>query len=278
MQKKSNQDYQKQLEDIIKKLNRPYWDERDFFWEIFFDVIIEVYAGNLDFSTQRKNKGGKTYMKCKRDYNEILLICLVIQKWLYNSSNKWDLSNKDLIMIRWLSLVFEFDDYKRIYNSRQKKYSNLATPPRDFFMPRAIKSEYEKQYMQNLDNEHFLRLWSKYLVWNDFSTYIQPFTFDHYKNCIDFMLNQCDKNKFTKRTLLKIQQWIKAFLRNIKIDNNSLSHARTERAYNWNDSFDAVFYSEQVRESYKWTWDRFCEHYPKEIENKFREVIWKRIK
>lgn len=267
-------DYKKQLNNIIEKLNQPYYEERQFFSEVFFSVLIE----NLDFTTVRKNKWGKTYMKCTRDYNENILICLVIQKWIYNSIKKKDLSNRDLIIIRSLSLIYKFDDYEKIYNIYNKKYPNLKNPPRDFFEPYKIRSEYDKTYWAKLSKEHFMKLFLKYLEWNDFSTYIQPFTFDYYKRCIDFIMDQCDNKKYTKKTLLKIQLWIHAFLHDIKIDNSELTYLRTERSYRWDDSFDAVFHSEQIWESYVWTRNRFYEHYPKEIEEKFWNIIWRRNK
>ena len=58
-----------------------YSDKARFFNELF----IMALHSNIDFSIKRRKKWWEYWnYKISKDYNEIILTCLEIQKWIYN--------------------------------------------------------------------------------------------------------------------------------------------------------------------------------------------------
>lgn len=277
MGKLSEKEYKEKLNYIMTKVNESFSEEKKFFREILlFSLISNI---DIDFTVKRKNRWGKTTMECPKEYDENIIICLVLLKWIFNSIWKKRISNKKLILIRWASIVWNFDELWDLICKYKKKYPRLYTLPYPYYKSQLLLPKLKQDSKRNINKNHDYMLWLDDIWWNDFDAY-DFFPFDYYKKYIDLLLGFCDNDKQKSKTFETIQTGIRYFLRDIGIKkDNWLTYSFSKTMYSsGKDSFDTVFYSEQWEESYLKTRNRFYEHNQTEIIKKFCKLIWRRKK
>lgn len=222
------------------------------------------------------NSNEKLYERKDRTYNKAIKISLVILKLLNNSQpqnkRKKKLTNTDLILIRWTALGMNFNCDERYLKTLAKKHPKLLTPPEEYI--EAIK--YHRVSENNKKDS------TKYIdvTWNDFSSYIDPkiISYDYYYRYLTLLAKEIDYNQNNLPSALPfIAEGIRSFLSDIKINNENLNYVSNNIRYEKsNDSFEVVFFSNQWEKSYMNTRNRFLKHYPKKIEKKFKQIIWKK--
>lgn len=252
------------IEKRLKFLQNRYSDEVEFFNSLF---LVAIHS-NIDFSITRRKKwwAYSNYKIKKDDYDEAILTCLEVQKWIYNSINRKKLRDEDLIFIRWQAVAIHFGLKDSVYETVIKKHSNTKNFPKDY--KKAVT--YPWTIWEDDDIEKGLSAKK-----NNLANYLKPFKFEHHKKLIDLLMKYCDNPAKWMNTLL-IQESVKSFLHDIDIDKNAwLTYTKKEYSHSDN-SFNAVFYSEQGKESYFLTRIRFCENYFDKIEPKFNKIVWKK--
>lgn len=241
-----------------------YSDKVYFFNELF---TLALHS-NIDFSIKRRKKWWEySNYKIPKDYNVIILTCLEVEKWIYNSIKSNNIKDKDLIFIRWLARDIDYNLWEDVYKNTLKKYKNIKKQPQDYI--NALT--YPGTIWENDDVRE-----SRPATNNNLANYLKPFKFENYKKLIDLLMRYCD-NPAKWVNIPLIQESVKSFLHDIDIDKDVwLTYTKKEYSYSDN-SFNAVFYSEQGKESYFLTWNRFCENYFDKIESKFNKIVWKKI-
>lgn len=273
MPKLSEKEYKEKLNYMIAKVNESYSEEKKFFREILLFFLVSNI--DIDFTVKRKNRWWKTTTECPKQYDENIIICLVLLKWIFNSIWNKKISNKKLILIRWASVVWNFDNLGESISKYKKKYPRLYTIPYPYYKSQILLPKLKQNSKRNVNKNREYMLWLDDVWWNDFNTY-DDFPFDYYKRYIDLLLELCDDDKPKWKTFETIQTGIRYFLRDIEIkQDNWLTYSFSKTMYsNGKDSFDTVFYSEQWGESYLKTWNRFYEYNPTEIIRKFWKKLW----
>lgn len=251
------------IEKRLKYLHEYYFNEVKFFSTLFMIAC----SSHLDCSINRRKKWWEySNYKIPKDYNEIILTCLEVQKRIYNSINHNKLKDEDLIFIRWQACAINFDLKDSVYETIIKQYPNIKKTPQDY---KKVVT-YPGTIWENEDIKKSLSAKK-----NNLANYLKPFKFRNYKKLIDLLMKCCDINVREMDTSL-IKDSVKNFLHDIEIKGkNELSYTK-KKYFHSNDSFNAVFYSEQGKESYVLTWNRFYNNYPEEIETKFNKVVWKK--
>ena len=235
----------------IEKLGLYYYFDIRTFYDIFRHIILNWEDLNL-----RKD----------RKFNKAIKISLTILKLLNNSIEKNRTTNEDLIFIRWTSAKFKFWRPNNIYNAIKKKNPTIVNIPDDY--TKALDSDWLPQ-----DNDNKI---TKYLSIErpDFPGYIEWIPHETFYKNISSLLVELDNWKLTDMGRSAIESWIKAFLQDIEINHNSITHSFTKMNYaNSNNYFEAVFFSEQWKESYAGTRNIFQKLNLKGINDKFDKII-----
>jgi len=257
--------------NAISLLTINYMEEISFFCYIF----LFLYKQNVDLSIKRRNKWREGYSDyiVNKKYNETILISLVILKRIKNVKLEKKITNEDLIFIRWCAINEHLNLDGDNLNIIKKTQPNILRVPNDF--TDAIEHSRTIIDKDNYDLHKIIKAKK-----NDFSSYINIFSFSHYKKCIDLLMRECDNIFMLDESLIKeIKNTVSIFLRDIKINRDTLKYVREKKRdfQNNNNSFLSVFESSEINNSYSLTWNRFCDHYPEEIESRFFEIIWKKI-
>ena len=239
------------IKNRIEKLALFYYLEIRAFYEIFWQII---------FFWEDLNK------RKDRKFNKAIKITLTILKLLSNSQKKNKVTNDDLIFIRWTAEHFKFWLNKNLYNNIKKKYPTIKNVPDDYTI--ALNSDWLPQDNDN-KIENYLSIERP-----DFPGYIEWIPHETYYKNLWLLLIELDKGKWTDITKNLIESWIKAFLRDIKINHNQITHSFSKMIYaDSDDSFEAVFFSEQGKESYAETWNIFQKLNLKGMNDKFDLII-----
>lgn len=269
-EKITNTDNKKKIKPVSERIKRERQDE--LFWFYYSEIknlnelfmFLDVYENKLDLRKERK-------------YNNVIKISLVLLKLLYNAKqiDEKKLTNEDLLFIRWTYIecyrfYFSrnwFNYYKNKYYSLTKDSSSFVQIPKDY--DEAITASWIWQDDKKNIKE---RLYAKK---SDISSYIAGIPFDCYCYCIQLLLTELELGEiWLNSSIPLIDEGIRSFLRDIKIDRSNLVYKESNRTYeNTDDSFNAVFYSTEGDESYVSTRCRFCVKYKKQLNDKFNLLI-----
>ena len=260
---------------IIRDIKRKPTDEK--IQQEIRNNLISLYFSELQYFSQillfvlKFDKD--LYLRKDRKYNKAVKISLVILKLLNNSQTKnklkKKLTNTDLILIRWTALKSNFFCDSEYLKELEKKHPKLLNSP----------EEYDEAIKYNRVTENNKKDSTKYIdvKWNDFSSYIDPRTIpnDCYYKYITLLAMELDSDNWNLPSARQfVEDWIKSFLSNIKINIEELTYtANNLHQKKSDDSFDVVFFSDQWNRSYTLTRNRFLEHCFKKVDKKFNEII-----
>ena len=251
----------KQVVTAIKyDLSQYLFKEREFFSSILKCMIEE----DVDLSIKRTNRWWKTTTEITKEFNEKILVSLVVTKRFYYLWKGRHLTNGELVCIRWL----EVDSWSlRPY---YKKYSNLKKLPK----------MYEKAFDRNrkvmwISTYLLAEIIKKDLSKCSFHKYIKSLDFDQYSLCIKTYLHKFwtyGKSEFKDiiiKALAENFNWLKVKWR---LDDLYIG-TDLEKSLEYKTSFDKVYNSPKIRKNLWKTWDRFYNIFPEEIEGAFSGVI-----
>ena len=236
--------------------------------ELFSAILKCMFDENVDLSIKRTNRWWKTESKMTKTYNEKILVSLVVIKRLYYFWKWRHLSNWELLWIRWLEKDFW------IIKEYWAKYPKIDEIPNTY--NEAFQHFRKRQW---ITMQQLAEIIKKDLNKSSFHRYIKAIKFDQYCSCVSVFLHNLKKYKISDynkgivtQALIEFFKWfrIKEYLPVLYLDH-------VEESLNYQSSFEKVHYSRVMKRSFGKTWDRFCENFSKQTEEKFFSVIKKRV-
>ena len=156
-------------DDKIQEIRNMYLPHITLFQKLFF-ILHEFYL-EFDLPKKTRNKNNISAKKIGKSYNTYIILSLCLVKMLvpYRNRNQEEtrqmqtLSDKDLILIRWVTLSYNFFVNSKLFHKIIKIYPNIKKIPDDFnniidFKGQWSKGDNFRKYTRTIDKEQFISI------------------------------------------------------------------------------------------------------------------------
>lgn len=154
-------------DDKIQEVRNMYLPYITLFQKLFF--ILHEFYSEFDPPKKTRKKNSTPVKKTAKTYNIYIILSLCLVKMLvpYWNKNQEDvrqmqiLSDKDLVLIRWVTLSYNFFVNSNLFHKIMKMYPNIKEMPDDFNNIIDFKSQWSKgdnfrKYTRTIDKEQFI--------------------------------------------------------------------------------------------------------------------------